>query len=535
MPAYGADGRGDSLDNQIAIRMKKYRISPMPFDARQYSAQDKALLQTLIEAGKLADEIFWRQTYHDNIALRQQIVETFSESDPLRTFFFMQAGPYDRLDGNSPFIDVPRKPATAGFYPSDMTRNEFEEWNIDHPEDTEAFLDAYTVIKRKGNRLIAVPYHEAYEELVGPMADKLRHAAGLTQNKGLKKCLLTKADALLTDDYFRADVEWIEMKGSAFDFAIGPFEAYEDELNNIKASYQASIAIVDEEETAKLDKYTTLTDELEDSLPIADEYKETPKGLTPNFVIVRDIYRGGLLRVGYQAVATDLPNNPAVRAKKGTKKTFWKNILDARMNQIITPVGERLIADDQIHHMTADAMFEFILLHEIAHGLGPRYVHGTETPLNLALRNLYLWIEENKADICGLHSLRYLSEHGLIDVNIHNQHVVSYLGNCFRTIRFGTSEAHGKAAIVSLNFFMQQGAITYDDVKKRYAVDFDAFDSAVDSLASELLMIESEGNYQRAKQLEETYAEVPEFLQASVDSLKDLPIDIVPQYQIRWQ
>jgi len=257
--------------------------------------------------------------------------------------------------------------------------------------------------------------------------------------------------------------------------------------------------------------------------------------LTAAFAIVWDIYRGGDIRVGYQPVAANLPNDPEVHAKKGSKKTFWKNVLDARLNQIIVPIGQRLIAEDQVQHLTPQGYFEFVLLHEIAHGLGSRYVHGTETPLNVALRDLYSWIEENKADIAGLHSLRYLREHGIIDGSLRDEHYVSFLGSIFRTIRFGTGEAHGKAAIVSLNYIMERDGITYDEASKRYAVDFDRIDAAIDQLANELLVIEAEGDYARAKRLEEEYAGTPDFVQASLDSLNDLPVDLVPVYENRWE
>jgi len=520
---------------QIAQRMQKYVLTPMPFDASQYTAQEKELLRTLVEVGKLADEIFWRQTYHNNIALRDQIVKTRSEDDPVRKFFFMQAGPYDRLDHNAPFMDVPQKPATAGFYPQDMSKEEFEKWIADHPEDKEAFLSPYTAIRRQGGRLIAVPYHEAYKEFINPMVEKLRHAATLTPSQDFKKYLLSKAEALLTDKYFQTDVDGIDLKGSKFDMVLGPFEVYEDELNNVKASYEASVEIVDLEESAKLDVYTKHLAELENFLPYPDQYKNKTAGLTAAFAIVRDIYRGGDIRVGYQPVAANLPNDPEVHAKKGSKKTFWKNVLEARMNQIIAPIGKRLIAENQVQHMTPQGLFEFVLLHEIAHGLGPRYVQGTTTPVNVALRDLYSWIEENKADIAGLHSLRYLREHGIINENMRNQHYVSYLGSIFRTIRFGTGEAHGKAAIVSLNFLMEHGGITYDAASKRYAIDFDKFDSGITLLAHELLLIEAEGDYGRAKRLEEKYAGTPNFVQTSLDGLKDLPVDLVPVYEVKWQ
>lgn len=520
---------------EIETRMEKYVLTPMPFDASQFSEQEKQLSQKLIEVGKLADEIFWRQTYYDNISLREQVVENRSEDDPVRKFFFMQAGPYDRLAHNEPFMDVPPKPPTAGFYPPDMSKEEFETWIKNHPGDEKAFLSPYTVIQREGDKLVAIPYHIAYKTYVDSMAIKLREAADLAENASFEKYLRSKADAIQTDNYFDTDVNWIDVQGSKFDMVFGPFEVYEDELNNIKASYEASVEIVDLEESAKLDVYKQHLGDLEENLPYPEKYKNKEPGLTASFVIVRDVYRGGDIRVGYQPVAANLPNDPEVHQRKGSKKTFWKNIMEARLNQIIIPIGQRIIAENQVNAMTGQGYFDFVLMHEIAHGIGPRYIHGNSTPVNVALRELYSWIEENKADIAGLHSLKYFREQGIISAELRQQHFVSYLGSIFRTIRFGTGEAHGKAAIVSLNFLMEHDGITYDPQTQRYAVNFDKIDDAITLLANELLLIEAEGDYQRAQRLAEKYAGTPDFVQASLDSLNDLPIDLVPQYEIKWE
>ena len=518
----------------IAHRMQKYVVVEMAYDLRALPQKDKQLLQTLIDAGHLIDEIFWRQTYVDNMRLREELLRTRLPEDPVRQFFYMQGGPYDRLAHNEPFLKVPPKPPTAGFYPPDMSKEEFEKWIADHPEDKDAFLSPYTVIRRQNGQLVAIPYHEAYRDFIIPIAEKLQYAATLTDHAGFKKYLQTKAQALLTDRYFETDVAWIDMKDSPYDVVIGPFEVYEDELNNIKASYEVSVEIVDREESAKLNIYTQHLAALEMYLPYDDAYKNKDARLTSAFAIVNDIYRGGDIRVGYQPVAANLPNDPEVHAKKGSKKTFWKNVLQARLNKIIFPIGERLIAKDQLQYMTGQGFFDFVLMHEISHGLGPRYVHGTRTPVNVALRDLYSWIEENKADLAGLHSLRYFRETGVISAEMKRQHLVSYLGSIFRTIRFGTGEAHGKAAIVSLNFLMEKGGIEYNPQTGRYRINFNRIDDAITQLTQELLTIQATGNYQRAKQLEDKYAGTPDFVRHSLNQLKDLPIDLIPRYVIQW-
>lgn len=519
---------------EIARRMSKYIVVPMKFNARSLDEENRQVLRELLRAAQLADEVFWRQTYAGNRFLREKILKTRTPDDPVRKFFIMQAGPYDRLDHDKAFMDVPPKPPGAGFYPDDMTREEFEGWLKAHPEDKEAFLNPYTVIRRKGDRLVAVRYHEEYKDLIEPMAAALERAAMITTHAGLKQYLKRKAEAVKTDNYYEADVSWIDLHGHTLDLTLGPFEVYEDTLNNIKAAYEASVEVVDREESSRLDMYKDHLDELEDFLPYSKVDEDKRGTLTASFVIVQDVYRGGQIRTGYQPVAANLPNDPRVHMTKGTKKTFWKNVLQARVNYIILPIAQRLVVEDQRDGMTPQGLFDFILLHEIAHGLGPRYVQGTKTPVNVALRDLYSWIEENKADIVGLHSLRWLREHGVIEEGMRRQHLVSYLGSLFRTIRFGTGESHGKAAIVSLNYLTEMGGIDYDENTKRFGVVFARIDAAIEALAHELLLIEAKGDYDRARALERGYAETPVHVSEALQRLEDIPIDVVPDYEITW-
>ena len=521
---------------EIRARMAKYAPTPMEVDLSAYSDREKALLGKLLEAAGLADEIFWRQTSSAALPLRQMVLAAYPEGHPLRAFYLMQMGPYDRLDENAVFMRAPRRPPGGAYYVPDLTAAELGLWLDAHPGDRAALLSPYTVVRRSGDGLVAEPYHEAYSDLVGPLATSLRQAADLAENESFTRYLRAKATAVLTDSYFDADTAWIAMDGSKFDLQVGPFEVYDDELMNIKAAYQASVEIVDAEESGKLELYKRYLADLEKNLPYDDRYKPQGAELTASFTIVRDIYRGGLLRVGYQPVANNLPNDPRVQSEFGTKKTFWKNVLDARLNQIILPISRQLVAQDQVQYVTPQGYFDFVLLHEMAHGLGPRYAETPEgnVPVNQTLTTLYSWIEENKADLAGLHSLRYLVGAGAIDSTLDRQHYASYLGSLFRTIRFGTTEAHGLAALVSLNFFVERGAITYDPATGRYAVDFERLPEAVTELARELLTIEATGDFDRAKAVKERYGAVGPQLKAALDRVQDVPVDLVPEYRIHW-
>jgi hypothetical protein len=521
----------------VEARLAKYAPTVMETDLRGYSEREKALLRELLAAAQLADEIFWRQTSHVAAPLRERVRTKYREDSPVRRFFFMQAGPYDRLDHETPFMpDVSPRPPGGAFYPEDLTADEFNAWLAAHPEDREALLSPYTVIRRDGAGLVAVPYHEAYADLLKPMVETLRRAADLADNESFARYLRAKAAALETDQYFDADTAWIHMAGSKFDLTIGPFEVYEDALLGLKASYGASVEVVDAEESAKLEAYKRFLPELEANLPYDDRYKPQGAALTAAFAIVRDIYRGGDLRVGYQAVASNLPNDPRVASEVGTKKTFWKNIFEGRVNQVILPISRALIAESQAGDVTAQGYFDVVLLHEMAHGLGPRYAEtpGGRVPVNQALTSHYSWLEEAKATMAGLASLAYLSGAGVIDPALDRQHYASYLGSIFRTVRFGTGEAHGLAALVELNYHLEKGGVRYDAATGRYAVDHAALPASVQQLARELLTIEATGDAAAAQVLRDRYGQRTPELEAALARVAAVPVDLAPEYRNTW-
>jgi len=522
---------------EIAARMQKYSQTVMKSDLSGYGQREQGLLKELLKAARLADEIFWRQTSNHALRLREQIVSSRPEDDPVRRFFLMQAGPYDRLDHDAPFIaGVPPESPGAGFYPDDLSADEFQKWIDAHPEDREAFLSPYTVIRRDGDALVAIPYHEAYAEQVGPLAAALRRAADLAENESFARYLRLKADAVLDDQYFDADTAWIEMSGNAFDVSIGPFEVYEDGLLGNKAAYEASVEIVDAVESAKLEVYTAHLAGMEAHLPYDDRYRPSDHGLTATFTIVRDIYRGGDLRVGYQAVAASLPNDPRVTETVGSKKTFWKNFFVARLNQVILPIARELLAENQVAYVTPQAFFDVVLLHEIAHALGPRYSFTSEgqVPINQALATHYSWIEEAKATAAGLECLSYLIDAGVIDPSMQRRYYASYLGSIFRTIRFGTSEAHGLAALVELNHFLVNGGILFDESTGRFAVDYETMPGQITALAETLLRIEATGDAAGAQALQDRYGTVSSDVRAALDRVRDVPIDPSPVYENVW-
>src|ERR1051326_5084675 len=519
--------------------LAQYSPYEMRYDARKFSARDQSILKKLVEAARHLDTIYWLQTSKYGMRLRDSLEESGSQGT-LLTLLKRNGGPFELLNSYAPFTGNQSYYPGDELYPRGMSEQQFDACFKNLTEDQKKeFMSPYTVIREDGKGgYRAVPYHEEYKEHLIPIAALLRECADLAENQSFAKFLRLKADALLTDNYFDADAAWIDMQGSQFDIVFGPFETYADGIKGVKAKYEASIEVIDQEESRKLDMYVSYLKDFEENLPVPSEYKSEVGGLTAKFVIVRDIIRTGEAITGYQAVATNLPNDPDVQAKKGAKKTFWKNMFEAMFNTIIRPVSLRLIDPEQQQFLSADGFFQDVLMHEICHAIGPKTVMvGPKKgmALNAAIGPGYSPLEEEKADIVGLHSLTYLLDKGVVDKSREREVFVSYLGSMFRSIRFGLNEAHGKAAAIELNYLMKEGAVTYNDSKKTWSVEFGRIRGGVKALAAELLKLEGDGDGAGVQAFFEKWSLMPPQLQESLDLVKDLPIDVLPNYTIQWE
>ncbi|MBI1804636.1 MAG: hypothetical protein HY033_08680 [Ignavibacteriae bacterium] len=524
----------DVIDKYLA----QYSPYEMKFDASGFSDKEKTLLKKLLQASEYLDTIYWLQTSTYGMHLRDSL-ENSEQATKLLTLVKRNGGPFELLNEYATFIGTQKYYPGDEFYPRGMTVEQFDSFVNDLPEvEKQRFMSPYSVIRDDGKGgYKAIPFHEEYKQYIGPIAQLLNDAADLSENESFAKFLRLKAKALQTDDYYDADVAWIDMEGSKFDIVFGPFETYADGIKGVKAKYEASIEVVDQEESKKLEVYKSYLKDMEENLPIPPEYKSEVKGLTAKFVIVRDIMRKGEAIVGYQAVATNLPNDPAVHEKKGTKKTFWKNMFAARFNTIIKPVSVRLIDPSQQQYLSDEGFFQVVLMHEICHAVGPRVVKvGPKkgTAANAAIGPNYSPLEEEKADIAGLHSLAMLIDKGVIDKNREREFYTSYLGSLFRSIRFGLNEAHGKAAAIELNYLVKQGSIMYAQSTRRWSIDFSKIRDGVKTLANEILILEGNGDGQKVQEFFDRWTMMTPELQTSLDAVKDIAIDVLPQYSITW-
>lgn len=522
----------DSVQTQIG------KLAPVEitYDESLLSDSDKQVLQKLVEAAKYIDAIFLTQVYKKNVAIQKELK---SGKNPdyatLLEYFTVNFGPFDRLEDDSPFINLDEpKPKGANYYPVDMTKEEFENWIKEHPEDEEAFTSNFTVIRRDEGRLVAIPYSEKYRKYLEPAARLLKEAAELAENPSLKKYLNSRAEAFLSNDYFQSDLDWMDLTDHTIEVVIGPYEVYEDELLGYKAAFEAFITLVDPEESEKLSVVKRYLQEMELNLPLPAKYKNLDRGSASPIVVVQEVYTAGDTKAGVQTTAFNLPNDERVREAKGSKKVMLKNIAQAKYENCWIPIVNTVLAEKDLQRVSFDAYFNHVLMHEMSHGLGPGKitVNGKETTVNKELKETYSTIEEAKADILGLYNLQFLVAKGIFSKELGDQVYSSFLGGIFRSVRFGIGSAHGGANAIALNYLMEKGGFEFDSATEKFSVNDNKIAKAVFDLAHELLMIQAEGNYEGAKQLMEKYRHVSPEMQIALDKLKDVPVDIKPIYAI---
>ena len=519
----------------VKEQVAKFEPVYISYDETLLDEDETKALEAIVEAAKYMDEIFLRQVYSDNVAIRDALMKSDDPQDePYKELFTIMFGPFNRLDQDKPFINDMLKPEGANFYPPDMTTQEFEEWIEAHPEDAEQFEHTFTVIERDGDELKAVPYSEKYEEWLKPAAKLLRQAANHTNNESLEKFLDLRAKAFKTNDYYESDMAWMDLD-SQIEVVIGPYEVYEDGMFNYKAAFEAFVTIVDPVESQKLQEVGRHLDELEQSLPIKDEYKNFDRGSSSPIKVVQEVFSAGDTKSGVQTLAFNLPNDERVREAKGSKKVMLKNIAEAKFNKIYKKIAETVLDESMLNMISFEHWFTHILMHEVTHGLGPgtlEMADGTEITVAKALKETYSALEECKADVGGMYTFAYLCKKGVFPVSLEKGIYPTYLGGIFRSVRFGAESAHGNANMIAFNYITEKGGYVYDEAKEKFRVDDAKIRFAISDLLKKLLTIQAEGDYDAAKALIEKYAYMPDNMKNVINKLGDIPVDILPKFEV---
>lgn len=523
--------------NELRKKIERFAPTILTANTTSLGPRDRRALQKIIVAARLFDPLYLRQIWRGNEPLWKKLQLDKSLLGRLRLHYFMiNKGPWSQLDANQPFIEgVGPRPPQANFYPPDMTEAEFNSWlNTLSAEEKERATGYFYTIRRDANgKLKTVAYSEEYRESLEPAAKLLREAAGLTTNATLRDFLIKRAAAFLSNDYYDSDVAWMNLD-SPVDVTMGPYETYEDEMFGYRAAFEAYVTVRDDAETAKLKRFSQYLQELENNLPIASRYRNPKLGAASPIRVVNEVFSSGEGNSGVQTAAFNLPNDERVVKEKGTKRIMLKNVQDAKFNKTLVPISRVVLDPKQQPNLAFEAFFTHILMHELMHGLGPHNitVAGEETTVRKRLKELYSAIEEAKADITGLWALQYLIDKGVIDKSIERNLYTTNLASMFRSVRFGIAEAHGRGVAMQFNYLTDEGAIKFDEAAGTFSVDPAKVKPAVRKLTSELLTIEAEGSYDKAKTILDRYAIIRPPMKTALDKLSTVPVDIEPIFPL---
>jgi hypothetical protein len=506
----------------------EYATVPLTADLSHLSENDKQVVRLLIEAVAPMDEVFWTQTYGD----RDAALALAGEDAAARRFIEINYGPWDRLRDNEPFIPgVGAKPAGSNLYPADMTKQEFEAAAATNP----ALAGLYTLVRRgEDGTLAAVPYHEAFAAQHATAAAKLREAAALASDAGLATYLNLRAAALETDDYQASDMAWMDMKTNPIDVVVGPIETYEDALFGQKAAHEGYVLIKDLAWSERLARFAAFLPDLQKGLPVDAKYKSETPGSGADLNAYDVVYYAGEANSGGKTIAINLPNDEEVQLAKGARRLQLKNAMRAKFDRIMVPIAQAMVADDQVAHVTFDAFFANVMFHEVAHGLGIKNTVNGKGTVRSAMKEHASALEEGKADVVGLYMVKQLHDRGEMTEGTIEDAYATFMAGLFRSVRFGAADAHGKANMVTFNYFREQGAFARDEATGKYRVDFAAMGAAVDALSALILQLQGEGDYDGVASLLAEKGVVPADLQAELDKIDGLgiPRDIV--FQQGW-
>jgi hypothetical protein len=487
---------------------------------------DRLALNKLVEAASWIDRIYWKQRLDDEMSYESVFAHGGNSAD-LERLFRLNYGPWDNFDDDRPFWGDRRRPPGGNLYPADLTRSEFERYLTNHPQQRRTLLSHTTLIRGRGEDLIAIPYAEAYRDELLQAARALNEAAGLATDKDFAGFLRARAKGLVTGSLQESEELWIRAGRSPIDIAIGPYEVYDDDLMGLKASYEATVLVrrADLLQRAELEN---VVPEIEAKMPGAMAPATSRRRVV---VGVYDVfYAAGMTNRGGKAIAASLPNDERIRTEVGSRLLLFRNVISAKFGPILKALAERVLSQDQVRFVREDAFLEHTLLHEAAHALGTSFVwrdgRPTGATVNEVLRERYSSIDECRADLVGMVLLRALAKRGAVaedDMDIAS--AVTFVVGGVRTLRFGAGDSYSQGGAIAISHLLKTGAV-HARSDKLLVVNVDRVHAAIAELAPIVQGIATHGDYDAAGRLIGELGSMPREIEALRGTFSEIPIDI---------
>ncbi|MDA3819567.1 MAG: Zn-dependent hydrolase, partial [Candidatus Delongbacteria bacterium] len=518
------DGKEKKDDKKVNTEMEKrlqnYAKVELTANLDDFTYEQKKMLGILIDVADIMDEIFWIQF----IAPKDEFLSKIDD-EATKAYAKINYGPWDRLNGNKPFIEgYGEKPPGAQFYPEDITKKEFENW------DNKNKNSWYTMVRRDTEgELMNIWYHEFFETKVKKAADLLETAAKLAENPWFKKYLKFRAEALRTDEYLSSDLAWLNLKDNQIDFMVGPIALFEDKFMGYRAAHSTQLLIKDIEWSKKLTHFGELMPELQATLPVSDEYK-AKKVHTQVYTVYNNIYSAGSCNAGSKYISINLLHDLRIQGVGSSRQLLLKNIIEAKFSEIMVPMSEILIVEEQQDNITFDAFFENLTFYEMAWDLGITQTVTGEGSVRDVLKETFGAIEGAKTDITSLYLITKLHEMGEFPESDLKDNYVTFLANILRSIRYGYGIPipQGKSSMLEFNHLKENGAIERT-TNGKYKINFEKMKEVVSDFCGFLIKTEGHGNYEYAKLMVQQKAKVDETLGSDIERVNqaNVPKDVI--------
>jgi hypothetical protein len=534
-PASGPSAADVPTDPRALARLAA-RFAPVDVvvDLTALPENERFTLAKLVEASRVLDGLYLRQRQPANDALLQTLAADRTPLGAARLdLFLLEKGPWSSLDENRAFVPgVGPKPPGASFYPAGATRDDVERWIATLPEASRAQATGYftTIRRAPDGAFVAVPYSLEYQTDLARMAALLREAARATRQPTLRRFLQLRADAFLSNDYYASDVAWMDLDAT-IEPTIGPYEVYDDEWFNYKASFESFVTLTDAAESAKLERFSRELQWLEDRLPIDPKFRRAKLGGQAPIRVVNVLYSAGDGNHGVQSAAYNLPNDERVVAAKGSKRVLLRNFQQAKFDRVLAPIAAVALAPSDRALVAFEPFFTHVLMHELMHGLGPQtiVVDGRSTTVRLEMKDLGGTLEEAKADVAGLWALAQLMQRGVLDAKAERATYVTYVASVFRTLRFGLTEAHARGTALQVNWLLDRHALRVA-ADGTFAVDVPAMRRAIADLTRRIMTLQATGDHAGVRAWFGEAVVIRPEVQRVIDRLGDVPVDIRPRF-----
>jgi len=528
--------------SEVNARLQRYVPTELGVGKNTIDAAVLPMLAPLRRAADYIDRVYWMQHYPNGLRMVDTLKKSPSQAaQSLAQLLEIHYGPWDRHDDDSTFIGRNSRPDGVSLYPVDASRREIDTWTQANLSKAEVIWSPYTVVVRKDDDFAAIPYSVAYASELKGAAKALRAAAKAYTCEGpacpcagLQSFLTARADSFLDDNYRHSELRWLDTGTCPLDIAIGPYEFYTDRLLGLKTAFEAIIYHRDERESQRFSRLLEQHQGLLKNLPMSDAVRSRFNLVRPSPITIGDVlYTAGDARAGFQVRAFLLPNDDVVREEKGTKNVILRNVVRAKFDKLVKPIGRRIFDSRTARKVSFNAYYDFLLAWQMAHAVVPGEVSqpsGARLTARHQLRSRYPLINAVKGEVVALLNYLYLLDQGVLRAVDASSVAATYLASLFDTVRLSEGSPQSTAKAIVYNYLTQGWVFRYNPGNRRFEVNPPSLVGAVRKLAAEVLQILGRGDYDGAGQLIVRFGIVPAEVRQKLTELEDLPVEILPSY-----